>query len=343
MIVSDLSRALGLAILSVYLFLVGFSLPLVLGVSFGLGAFSTIFNPAQWALIPKILDAGEVADANGLVQVTTSIFQSLASAAGGAIVVVMGAAAALGLNSVTFIISGTLIVSMILGNVTGSQLKTTPATYRSSFVSDVREGIRFIASQKGLLYLTVSAGLLNLFFAMMTPFVVVYAAKVLNGGALVYGSLLAAYAIGLGPGALMVGRTRAVAFAGKVWGITAFLEGLAILVIALSGSFIIALVAFLGIGALSGYGNVTWLSTVQLVVPSEMQGRYFGVDQLGSFVVVPVGQVLGAVMIQTLGIRADFLTTAIGASVTSLGFLLSREMRGLRYVAPGSQGPSSQA
>jgi MFS transporter, DHA3 family, macrolide efflux protein len=342
MILSDLSRALGLAILSAYLYLAGFSLPLVLGVSFVLGAFSTIFDPAQRALTPKILKADEVADANGLVQVTTSVFQSVASAAGGAIVAVIGAAAALGLNSATFAISAALIASMVLGRTTKSQLNGAPSLHRRSFVSDVGEGIRYISSKRGLLYLTVSAGFLNLFFAMMTPFVVVYAAKALNGGAPVYGSLLAAYAIGLGPGALMVGRTRAVAFAGKVWGFTGFLEGIAILILALSGSFVIALAAFLGIGILSGYGNVTWLSAVQLIVPSETQGRYFGVDQLGSFVVVPVGQVIGALVIQTLGIRADFLASAIGASLISLGFLLSREMRGLGYVGPDMQVSSNQ-
>lgn len=83
MIISDLLRAIGLAILAAYLYFAGFSLPLVIAVSFILGTFSTIFNPAQRAVIPLILNADEVADANGLVQVASSVFQSVASAAGG--------------------------------------------------------------------------------------------------------------------------------------------------------------------------------------------------------------------------------------------------------------------
>jgi hypothetical protein len=47
-------------------------------------------------------------------------------------------------------------------------------------------------------------------------------------------------------------------------------------------------------------------------VPTELQGRYFGVDQLGTFAVVPVGQVLGALTIQTLGVEVDFLVVAAG-------------------------------
>lgn len=334
MIVSDLSRALALAILSAYLYLVGFSLLLVLCVSLVLGAFSTIFNPAQRAVIPSILEAHEVADANGLIQVTTSVFQSIASAAGGAIVAVIGAGAALGFNSVTFVISAVLTVSMILGNAARSHLQAAGFVHRSGFVSDVRQGIRYLFSERGLLHLTVSAGLLNLFFAMVTPFVAVYSARQLDGGAVVYGLLLGAYAIGLGPGALLVGRTRAVAHAGKIWGITGFLEGLAIVVLALTGNLVVALSALLVTGVLSGYGNVTWLSAVQLIVPTEMQGRYFGVDQLGSFVAVPVGQLLGAALVQTHGVRVDFLAAAIAVSIISLGFLLSKEMRGLGYDVP---------
>jgi len=331
MILSDLLRALGLAILAAYLYFAGFSLPLVLGVSFILGTFSTIFNPSQRALIPTVLNPGEVADANGLVQVATSVFQSVASAAGGAVVAVIGTVAALGVNSTTFAISASLIASMTLGTLAKPTLTANDVAARKSFVSDAADGVRYIYSNKGLLYLTVSAGFLNLFFAMITPFIVLYAANALNGGAVVYGSLLAALAIGMGPGALLVGRTKAVAYAGYVWGATGILAGVAILLLAFTRSFIVALALFLVIGILSGYGNVTWLSVVQLIVPSEMQGRYFGVDQLGSFAVMPVGQVMGAFIIQSLSIQIDFLITAAGICVTSLAFFLSKEMRAVGY------------
>lgn len=218
MILSDLLRALGLAVLAVYLYFAGFSLPLVLIVSFILGTFSTIFNPAQRAVIPKILNFDEVADANGLVQVATSLFQSVASAAGGAVVAVIGTIAALGFNSATFAISAVLTAAMTLGTLAKPSLTGIDVGARKSFVSDAADGVRYIASSKGLLYLTVSAGFINLFFAMMAPFIVVYGSDVLKGGAVVYGSLLAAFAIGMGPGALLVGRTKAVAYAGHCLG-----------------------------------------------------------------------------------------------------------------------------
>jgi len=332
MILSDLLRALGLAVLAAYLYFAGFSLPLVLGVSFILGTFSTIFNPAQRALIPSILNSDEVADANGLVQVATSVFQSVASAAGGAIVATIGAVAALGINATTFAISAVLTMSMTLGALVKPSL-TAVNEVRKGFVSDATDGVKYITSNKGLLYLTVSAGFINLFFAMMIPFVVIYATNVLNGGVTAYGSLLAAFAVGMAPGALLVGRTKAVAYAGIVWGATGLLAGAAMLLSAFTRSFIVAFVLFLAVGVISGYANVTWLSAVQLIVPSEMQGRYFGVDQLGSFAVMPVGQVLGAFIIQSMSVKTDFIVAAVGISVISLVFLLSKDMRAVGYSA----------
>jgi uncharacterized membrane protein len=64
-----------------------------------------------------------------------------------------------------------------------------------------------------------------------------------------------------------------------------------------------------------------------------MQGRYFGVDQLGSFAVMPVGQVLGAFIIQSVSVQTDFLVAAVGTCVISLVFLFSKDMRAVGYSA----------
>jgi DHA3 family macrolide efflux protein-like MFS transporter len=331
MILCDASRALGLAVLAVYLYALGFNLPLVLAASFILGGFSAVFNPAERALTPSVLAADELADANGLVQVTTSVFQSLASAVGGAVVASIGVVTALGLNVATFAISGSLIASMALGGAAKTVARPASTVERKSFIEDARDGIGYLISQKGLLYLTLSAGLVNLFFGMVTPFVVVYAANALGGGASTYGLLLALFAIGLGPGALLVGKTGAVSVAGKVWVVSGFLSGIMVLLLALTSSLVLALALFFALGVLTGYATVTWLSAVQLLVPSEMQGRYFGVDQLGSFAAIPVGQVIGALVIQSSSVQYDFLVAAVGMCLASLGFLASNDLRALGY------------
>ena len=68
MIVCDGVRAVSLALVAIALLLFGFDLWLVLVASFILGAFSAVFQPAERAIIPSILQREELADANGLIQ-----------------------------------------------------------------------------------------------------------------------------------------------------------------------------------------------------------------------------------------------------------------------------------
>jgi MFS family permease len=126
-----------------------------------------------------------------------------------------------------------------------------------------------------------------------------------------------------------------------VWGVSGVAAGAFAFLLALAPSEYVAFTAAFGLGFVLGYSNTTWLSVVQLIVPTEMQGRYFGVDQLGSFAVVPVGQVVGAFLITVNGVQFDYLVAAFGILVSSAIFLLSGEMRGLRYNGPGRTEKSS--
>ena len=335
MIYSDAFRAAGIAILAAELYLAGFSLPLVLAVSFVLGTCATVFYPAERSLLPTLIRPEEVADANGLIITANSVFQAVANAAGGALVAIAGVILALGLNSLTFAVSALLIASIAVRGSPKPQA-SAPAAPGGSFLADTREGIRYLLGWRGLLYLTLSGGLTNLFLTMVSTFVVVYAADVLHGGAEVYGLLLALFTLGFAPGALLVGRTHAVARAGWVWGLSMLGLGPAILLLALSPDLAVAAASILLAGFVLGYGNATWLSFVQLVVPAEMQGRYFGVDQLGSLGVIPIGQVVGAFIIQASGVRFEFSVAAAGLLVSGLFFILSKDMRSMRYFRPGT-------
>jgi MFS family permease len=333
MIYSDAFRAVSIAVLAAELYFAGFSLALVLAVSFVLGTFTALFYPAERSLLPTLIGPEQVADANGLILTANSIFQSVANAAGGALVAIAGVVIALGLNSLTFTVSALLIASIA---IRGSLKPQARVASGRSFLADAREGVSYLLGWKGLLYFTLSGGLTNLFLAMVSTFVVVYAADVLHGGAEVYGLLLALFTLGFAPGALIVGRTRAVARAGWVWCLCELGLVPSVLLLALSPDIAVAAASILLTGFILGYGNATWLSFVQLAVPGEMQGRYFGVDQLGSLGVIPVGQVAGAFLIQASGVRFEYSVAAAGLLVSGLFFILSKDMRSLRYAGPGA-------
>ena len=160
MIVCDAVRAVSLALVTIALLFLGFNLWLVLVGSFVLGAFSAVFQPAERAMIPSILEKDQLADANGLIQLTSSLAQALSNALGGALVVIVGAILAIGLNSVTFLVSGLLIATLTTRRLSSGDAATeSPQSAKAGFLEDTREGVRYLVHNRGLLLLTVSAGI----------------------------------------------------------------------------------------------------------------------------------------------------------------------------------------
>lgn len=329
MVLSDLARAGSLAVLIACLVTFGFSLAVVLGVAFVLGSFTTLFQPAERAFTPEVVGNEQLANANALVQSSNSVIQFASNGAGGVLVGVVGAVAAFSLNLATFLISALLIVGIV--GFMGPRRFVPGGKEPPSMMADLREGFSYIVRNRGLLELTVSAGLANLFFSMALQFFVIYAEDVLHGGPVVYGFLVGTFVLGFAPGAWLAAHFRTVRFAGWTYILSGVADGICILGLVAVPNIVAAFSFAFTTGVFLGLLNTTWLTTVQLVVPSEMQGRYFGLDQLGSFAVVPVGQVLGGVIITANGIGIDYTIAGVGAMLSTGLFALSPYLRKLRW------------
>jgi MFS family permease len=340
MVLSDIVRAGSLVALAATIILVGFSLVAVLAVAFIIGSFTTLFQPAERAFTPEIVGTEQLIDANAIVQTSSSVIQGTGAAIGGILVAAVGIVAALALNSATFLISALFIVGIV--GYTGHIRQGTGGNPRPSALDDIKEGFRYIVNFRTLLYLTLSAGASNFFFSMAFQFTVVYTDKMLNGGALLFGVLLSLFSLGWGPGAYLAAHYNAVRFAGKVWIYSGVAEGGCVLLLVLFPQLAIALASMFMLGVLLGLTNTTWLTIVQLIVPTEMQGRYFGLDQLGSFAVIPVGQILGGVIVATSGVGFDYTLAALGVMVSS-GLFAFSSLKSLKWEKPGTEAQSSSS
>jgi hypothetical protein len=331
MVLADFSRAAAVGAVVVDLVVRGLDLGVVLAAYFVVGAFTTVFNPAEQAIVPSLVEAELVADANGLVRSSRSALQFVGTGVAGALIVTVGPVAGIGVNAVTFLISGLLLVGMRVGSP--SNRATGP---RSSYLSEVRDGFRWLYRATGFLELTLSATFFNFCSNLVGTFLVVFATVVLHGSALVFASLLAAEVAGVSLGSILVGRTRAVRWAGRAWVVPyGILSPLAALGFILYPSVPVSLVALFAVGALGGYAGTAWLTAAQLLVPTEMQGRYFGIDNLGSIAILPASQIGGALLIAMWGVQSTYLGVALLWLVAGLVFLLPRALWNLGY-RPGA-------
>lgn len=135
MMVADLFRAVVVAAIAVWPG--GPPLALLAVAVFAVGAAEAFFRPAQPALIPSMVPASRLPQANGLVSISYRSAAVVGPGLGGLLVVGLGSTeAAFALNAVTFAMSMLLLL--------GVHEPVRPARdgeLGSSFMRDVREGL----------------------------------------------------------------------------------------------------------------------------------------------------------------------------------------------------------
>ena len=335
MVGADLARGIAIAGLGIYVVLIGFNLAFVLLVVFMVSAFSMLFDPAEQALLPLILDHEQLGDANGLVNSSRYLVQAVANGVGGALILLTGVTLAFFYNSLTFFLSALLIYAIVVPRV----LQGSPLPRRLGFGSEIREGLRWLVrSPSGLFQLTLSATVMNFFTTIFWVFIVVYSVVGLHGNSLTYGILIASLTAGYGLGSLLVGRTHSERSAGKIWIIfRGLLPGAAALCFGILLTIYAAMPIAVAFGLLTGFSGTTWLTAAQIIVPSNMHGRYFALDGMLSWIGVPIAEIAGAFLIASVGVTLTFELAALGLIGSGLVSMLSRRLWTLSAVArPGS-------
>jgi hypothetical protein len=330
MILSDVSRALALAAVVGVLVEWGFDLAVVLGASFVVGAFTTLFNPAEQSVVPALVSTDLVADANGLVRSSRSALQFAGTSVGGLLIVTVGPLAGVEVNVLTFLVSAALLAGMRVGSPRRASLDGGGGA--RAYFADVVAGFRWLYRAKGFFQLTISATFFNFFSTILGTFLVVFAAVVLHGSALDFAALLAADVAGTGLGSLLVSRLGALRWAGRAWTVPyGAMAGAVAVGLALYPSVPVAVAALFVIGTFGGFAGTAWLTAAQLLVPTEMQGRYFGIDALGSVAILPAAQVGGALLISAWGAQPTYLAAGVLWFAVGLVFLAPRALWRLGY------------
>jgi MFS family permease len=324
MVTADLSRMAGMAVLTVFLFAVGFSLVVILAVMIFVNCFSAVFTPASQAILPRLVPTPALEDANGLLQSTGSLASSVGSAAGGLLIVAVGPVLGLGVNALTYALSALFLVQVAA--TLGRPDRAQPGG-RPPFRRDFTEGMRYVLQRRTLVEVAFGYLPSNFLSAFVSPFFVVYAAVRFGSDAAVYGDLVAALAAGIAAGSLLVGRVRARPHAGVLMGVFLAVEGSSWIALALSTHVATSIAAAVVDGLSIGFTNTLYYSTIQAVVPRRVLGRVLSIGDFGSFAAIPTGLVVGGLLITKYGVEGTFLVAGLGAVLTATTLLFLPDFR----------------
>jgi MFS family permease len=263
------------------------------------GAAAAFIFPAAAALTPLTVPTQLLQQANALLRIGMNGGTILGAAAGGALVAAVGPGWGLAVNAVTFAATALLLAPLRLP-------RGEAGAAHANVWADVREGWHEVAARTWLwtvvlCFMVVNAG----YAATMGVLGPVLADETIGRAS--WGAVLAAQSAGLvlgGVVALRLRMRRPLAL-----GMAAVLLGVPFGVLLALDPRLVPLMA---LAVLAGAGlevfGVGWDVALQENVPTDRLSRVYSFDMLGSFVAVPLGQVL-----------VGPATAAVGASEVLLG------------------------
>jgi MFS family permease len=325
-----------------------------------LSSTRVFFMPAKGAAVPALVPAEQLQLANGLSMVTQNLMPLIGLAISAAVLGALYAGSpkwfflsAIVLDSASFYVSAAYIRRLpeILPERTDTK-ETHP-------LEDFRQGMSFIRKRRDLVVLIL---LLTVFRLFVAPFFTVYIAanEAWFGGkpqSLAWFEF--SFCLGMVVSSTFVGKLQtrrpAVAFSVglAVVGVSVAFLGLAPDIsqtilgpfgpLTARAVFYCSLSLFVFWNLLAGlavpFADIPIGVYLQLSVPDAYRGRVNSVLQMIATGVMPVGMMLGGVMVQRIGVEAGFLIMGAGMLAACLAGLADPAFRRIRM--PGVEEPNS--
>lgn len=303
MIASDLIRA-ALAVALVFTATLG----QVYAILFLLSVVSAFFFPAQTVTLRTVVPPEGLLAANSLTQQAFQIMRIVSPALAGAMVGWFGASSCYYIDSLSFIVSASLIATLVIARAPVAPTKDSHPL--KSVLNDLMVGVKFIFTHATISFVIMAMAAGMFAISCFGPLIAVYVRDELQAGSLAFGIINALIGVGMIGGTLLMNR-----FAQKVSKTHLALWGLLTM-----GAFVVVLAAFKSIAAASismfgvGVGVVFVFVSAQTLMqehtPMELIGRVSGSFMAVLSIAQLIGLVFSGSMAQTLGIRNLFYASA---------------------------------
>jgi MFS family permease len=293
------------------------TVPALVGLSVLYGAADGFVIPTAQGLIPSIVSAGRLQQANALLGLTRSLLGMLGPTIGGVLTALGSPGAALEVDAATFFIAAVLLLRVAIP-------PRADAVEPERFFVELRAGWTEFKRQTWISH-TFAFFLLGNFFGSSWAVLGPYLVKQHYGGALSWGFIGGASGVGAVIGGLVALRIkpRRIVLASCLWSI---LYGLPTLILGL----LLPLPLVIGAAFLQGFGlalHLTlWFTAFQQQVPEEALSRVSSYDAIGSFTLIPLGTATAGLVAGEIGARPTLIAAGAIAMTLNVAILLVRSI-----------------
>jgi MFS family permease len=285
------------------------------------GVATSFFFPAAQGIVPQIVSARLLQEANALLRLTRNGTQIGGAAAGGILVAATGSGWALAFDAATYVVGAAFLLAL--------RLPRDLRMPERHFVRELREGWDAFRSRAWLWGIVLQFAFVNAAgvgaWAVLGPLV----ANDDLGGATAWGLIVAAQATGLLLGGIFTLRYRPdrLLLAATL---AIFPMALPILLLAVPAPVVvIALAAFIAGFGIEIFG-VLWDVAMQQQISPDQLSRLYSYDALGSLLFIPLGAAVAGPLADSVGVTQTLVGAAVIIVVATALVLLIDDVRSLR-------------
>ena len=283
------------------------------------GTVTAFTLPAMQGVIPQLVRRDELQRANALMAFTRNAAHILGPAIAGVLVVTVGSGWAIGIDALTYAFAAVCMGMLAL-----------PAYVRESATSmlhDLREGWTEFIAREWVWVVVAAFGLMNMIHAAVWTTLGPTIAKHTIGER-GWGLVLSAEAAGFFVMSLVLLRLT-LRYPMRAGMLCMVVGTLPMLALGLAPQLLLLVVGAAISGACVEVFSVGWSTALHEHVPEEVMSRVFSYDALGSFVAIPVGQLLAGPLASAFGTREVVIAGAVLFGLLGASTLLSRSVRDL--------------
>lgn len=333
MIISDFSRAL---LLPCFLILrTPADLPWALVIGFLVACASAFFNPARTAVLPALVDDEELMTANGWIQAGQNVAMLAGSVLAGMVIARWHTEAAFWIDSVTFLVSGFLVLG-----ITGVVTRIDPKTAKGDTTwSDLVEGARFASRSLLLQGIMLGAAFAMLALGAINVLFVPFLSSVFGAEAGAMGAMMFAMGGGMLIGGIFLGTLgRRIAPLRTAVG-SMLMLGFAAILFGRAPDYNSALIIVPFVGMTIPPLTAALQTLLQRGVEASMLGRASSVVEMSMGLANLVSMGAAGLVGNIVGLRNAFVMGGglIGMGAVASGLIVSRARRRLVPAAESSE------
>ena len=315
MLISDVGRALIVALVATLAHFDQLQLWHVYATSFFFGIVDAFFAPAYIAIVPQIVPTEDLPSANALTSISANLGRVAGPSLGAGIIVWVGTSTAFIINGASFLVSACFLVPLIFANI------PRPEPSENHLLADIREGFGVVTSTPWLWISIIIFSLINV--TLVGPYIVAMPFLVsdfMKADVTRLGLILSIFPIGYVIGGTWLGHYKKLPRRGILMNVTLVFAAIMLGLYGLHLPLWILIVAALINGIALQAGSLAWTTVLQEKIPNAQLGRVSSIDQMGSMGLMPVGLYIAGVLTGTIGPSLVFL---LGGGVTALVGLLA--------------------